>query len=65
MTDPLRYCETIYGFDYGAAEVTRVCRDPKWGSVIQINTPRQCIHIRVTPSGLIRVSEVMEPIKND
>lgn len=31
---------------------------------MRINTPRQRIDIRVTPSGLIRVSEVMEPIKD-
>jgi hypothetical protein len=55
MTKP-HYRETDYGFDYGAARVSRVCHDDTRGWVIvQVQTPRDRIHIYVTKTGKARV----------
>lgn len=56
------YEETIYGFKYGAAEVTRTASVPsRNGSghhvVLTIKTPRETLTVRVTPSGLLRLNE--------
>ena len=58
--DP-EFKETKYGFAWGAAEISRVVSHQ--GHVhIEINTPRQRIMVRVTPSGLIR-QEKLNPRK--
>jgi glutamyl-tRNA reductase len=57
MTDPIHYTEIKYGFEYGAAKVERACSD-KGRVMIDIGTPRQRVTIRVSRTGLIRVSEV-------
>ena len=50
--------ETEYGFDYGAAKVTRCCSDEKKGWVtLQIETPKQSIQVYVTKSGKIRIHD--------
>lgn len=54
----MRYEETPFGFNYGAAEVTRCVSDEKKGwVVIQIETPKkdQRIGIYVTKTGKVRV----------
>ena len=50
------YCITRYGFVYGAATVERAASH-KGHVVVSIKTPRQQMHIRITPSGLIRLDE--------
>ncbi len=54
----MRYEETRFGFNYGAAEITRVCSDNKKGWVtIGINTPKtkEMIQIYVTKTGKVRI----------
>lgn len=52
-----KYEELRYGFTYGAAVVTRVADDDKQGWVaLEIKTPKEAIHVRVTRTGKIRVS---------
>ena len=56
MSGAIRYYGTAYGFQYGAAEVTRIASDDKKGWVLlQVNTPRDNIQVYVTKTGLIRV----------
>jgi len=50
---------TQYGFIFGPATVTRVCDFGKFGCVFQVSTARQRVDIRVTPSGIIRVEQVI------
>jgi len=53
-------CEEIkYGFNYGAAEVTRMCSDDKKGWVmVMIDTPKENrIQIYVTKTGKIRIHD--------
>lgn len=55
------YAETKYGFDYGAAQITRVCSDEKKGwIVLGLETPRhkgqEALQIYVTRTGKVRVS---------
>jgi hypothetical protein len=55
----MTYRETRYGFEWDAAEVSRLMGDEQHGVVIQIRTKaNQLINVRVTPRGLIRVSKV-------
>jgi hypothetical protein len=59
MSHPTHYVLTRYGFEYGAALVERA------GSlhghiVLTISTGRQRVDVRVTPSGLIRVNDVVK-----
>ncbi len=54
----VHYKETKYGFEYGAAEITRFHSDPKDGWVmIGIKTPKlkQAMQIYVTKTGKVRV----------
>ena len=46
--------ETQYGFVFGAATVERTASH-KGHVIIAIKTPREQMHIRITPSGLIRI----------
>ena len=56
--------ETRYGFDWGPASVTRVVSDPKAGVVISISSAKgKTVYVRVTPSGLTRVSTDPRVIK--
>ena len=56
MTRDELYTETQYGFDWGAAKVTRVFFDKKKGAVtLRVETPRDDIQIYVTKTGKIRV----------
>jgi hypothetical protein len=50
------YAETEYGFNYGAAEVTRLTSDDKKGWVLLgVATPKQFLQIYVTKTGKVRV----------
>ena len=66
----LHFAETKYGFDYGAAKVTRCCSDEKKGwVVIRVETPRMGLEIYVTKTGKVRVYdydkklELLPPVK--
>lgn len=55
----MHYRETQYGFEYGAAEVTRLHSVERTGAVImQIGTPRGGLQIHVTKTGKIRVFDL-------
>ena len=47
------------GFIFGPATVSRIGDFGKWGYVLQVSTARQRVDIRVTPSGIIRVEQVI------
>jgi hypothetical protein len=49
--------ETRYGFRWGPVDIERTASDPKWGVVLYLRTPRQCIEVRVTPTGLFRIGK--------
>ena len=52
----MRFAVTQYGFQYGAAEVTRMCSDEKKEWVcLGIETPRDKLQIYVTKTGKVRV----------
>jgi len=52
----IHYAETKYGFDYGAAKVTRCCSGEKKGwIVLAVETPRERIQIYITKTGKVRV----------
>ena len=54
----MRYEETAYGFNWGAADVERAMSDAKKGWVaLTVKTPRQDVQVYVTRTGLIRVFE--------
>jgi len=52
---PNRLTETVYGFVWGPVAVQRIVSDPKWGFVLRVDTLRQSVQLRITPSGLIRI----------
>ena len=52
----IHYRETIYGFEYGAAKVTRLFSDEKKQTVtIQIETPKEIVQVYVTKTGKVRI----------
>jgi hypothetical protein len=62
------YKETSFGFEWGAASVTRCFSDEKKGWItLEIKTPKQKLQIYVTKTGKIRVhdniSEWLPPLK--
>lgn len=53
------YAETQFGFDWGAAKLSRCLSDDRYGVVITIaTTGNQVVNIRVTPGGRIRVGSI-------
>ena len=47
---------TDYGFEWGAADVTRICNDKRTGAVvIGVTTPKTGVQIYVTKTGKLRV----------
>jgi hypothetical protein len=72
MSKAIHYRETQYGFEYGAAIVTRLCSEPKTGRVtICIETPKHSGHdglqVSVTKTGKVRIfdksGEWLKPVK--
>lgn len=58
MTNKIHYAETQYGFDYGAAKVTRCASDDKIGWVLlRVTTPKEDLQIYVTRTGKVRVHD--------
>ena len=52
------YAETKYGFDWGAASVTRSFSDDQKGRVtLLLKTPKTELQIYVTKTGKVRVSD--------
>ena len=52
----IHYAPTQYGFDYGAAKVTRCASDEKKGwVVIEVETPKGRYQVYVTKTGKVRV----------
>lgn len=48
--------ETSFGFEFGAASITRICSDAKAGWVLMLlRTPKRELEIYVTKTGKIRV----------
>ena len=57
----MHYCKTKYGFEYGAANITRLFSDEKAGWItIEVRTPKQDIQVNVTKTGKIRVHGASE-----
>ena len=58
MNNPsqIRYEETQFGFNYGAAEIVRIHSDDSKGWVIlQLKTPKKRLQIYVTKTGKVRI----------
>ena len=56
MSEDVHFQEIPYGFEYGSAEVTRICSDKKKGWVLmKVDTPRGRVEVYVTKTGKIRV----------
>ena len=59
------YRQTNYGFEYGAAKVSRVCSDYKKGWVVlEISTPRALVQVYVTRTGMIKTYKVSGIVKH-
>lgn len=57
-----RLAITTYGFSIGPIHIQRLVDDPKWGTVVVIQTPKERVEIRSTPTGLLRIGPVMDPV---
>ena len=57
-TQTTHHAETKYGFEWGAAKIERAASH-NGHVILYITTPRERIHVRVTPTGLIRVEGPM------
>lgn len=53
-----------FGFRWGPLTIERCMSDPKFGVIITATTPKGRVHLRVTPSGLIRTGKVQAPNSN-
>ena len=52
----MHYKEILYGFEYGAAKVTRLFSDHEKGwATIQVQTPKETLQIYITKTGKVRV----------
>ena len=55
-TVPIHFKEIQYGFEYGCAEITRLCSDEKKGWVtIGLKTPKKSFQLYVTKTGKVRI----------
>lgn len=55
---PVSFAEIPYGFQWGAAKVTRVASDERRGwAVLSVKTPKQELQLYVTKTGKIRVHD--------
>lgn len=56
----IHFADTQYGFEYGAAKITRACSDKKAGWVMLVlETPKRNseLQIYVTKTGKVRISD--------
>ncbi len=52
----IHYKDIPYGFEYGSAEVTRICSNESKGwVVVGVDTPKANVQIYVTKTGKVRV----------
>ena len=52
------YQETPFGFDWGAAKITRCFSDDKKGSVtLELKTPKEDLQIHITKTGKVRIHD--------
>jgi hypothetical protein len=56
--------ETKYGFKWGITHIER-CASVQGHIVIAIRTPKEILHVRVTPTGLIRIDKDVAKVKED
>jgi hypothetical protein len=57
----IRYEEHSYGFNYGAADITRIHSDDNKGWIIlQLKTPKKQLQIYVTKTGKVRIFDELE-----
>lgn len=64
MMSHIRFEQIPYGFQYGAATVTRCMSDDKKGWVVlMIETPRMTIQVYVTKTGKVRVYDYKRNIE--
>jgi hypothetical protein len=60
----IHYAEIPYGFEFGAAKVTRCFSDPKKGwVVIAVDTPKGHHQVYVTKTGKVRVFTEAKELK--
>ena len=58
MSSSIYYAETLFGFDWGAAKITRCFSDSRKGWVtLLVETPKHTIQIYVTKTGKVRISD--------
>lgn len=58
MSAEIHLAETTYGFDWGAAKITRCFSDEKKGWVtILVETPKHTLQIYVTKTGKVRIHD--------
>jgi len=55
---------TEYGFRYGAARVDRLWQDRGYVGM-SVVTAREAFEIRVTPSGILRITEKRKPYPHE
>jgi hypothetical protein len=56
--------EKQFGFRWGPVTIERCISDPKFGVVLTATTPKGRVHLRVTPTGFIRIGKVQAPNSN-
>lgn len=54
----MKVTTNCYGFCYGPASVYRICGDEKLGVWLEVAGARECVEIRVTKGGRLRVGPV-------
>jgi hypothetical protein len=60
----INFKETLYGFNYGSAEITRITSDDNRGWVVlQIKTPKTELQIYVTKTGKVRIHKDGKELK--
>lgn len=58
----MKLTQNKYGFSYGPLKVTRIHSSDDLGCWIEVSGAREYVQIRVTKTGLVRVTK---PIKHD
>ena len=62
----MHYKETTYGFEYGAAEITRLCSDDKKGWVLfEVTTKKTSITFYITKTGKVGLYENGKEVKRE
>lgn len=57
----MHFCNCQYGFEYGAAKITRLFSDENKGWItVEVKTPKEELQIYVTKTGKIRIHGASE-----